>query len=430
MDLAFCSLSIPSLKKVVGKLLLCLALFLPWHGTITVFLPEPFRFWKEVVLLALFGLVLFCEIKNWKVYGWPTFSWAEILAGLFLLWTLSLVLLSGDKTTGLVAARYLGLGFFVFLIVSRLRKKFLTSDWEFWKQEFSSLFIVSCAGSVLFGIWAKYLGGFDKLNGFYSPTISSWVPGQVLPLYHETGEFIRMQGGTSGPNEFAHLLLAGLFLIPFLPAGKSKKQEVCIKILFILILLFGILQSFSRSVIMVAILGIVFFLTQQFKFNRQKIMSSCLVILLIFWGVLFSSESLNKNFVQRLGTSDHFVRPVEALKMGFKSPLLGNLGKLGPAARSKNLRENNDDRALVAENIFADYFAQLGAFGLLLAIGFFLSLFWELSYFNKLFLGAVLLTGSVATIFEMTPISIIFFFLFAFFASTSKMTAKNQKLPL
>ncbi|MCF7830966.1 O-antigen ligase family protein [Candidatus Gracilibacteria bacterium] len=430
MDLASCSLSLPSLKKVVERLLLSLALFLPHHGTITVFLPEPFRFWKEVVLLALFFTVLFYEIKNWRVYGWPTFSWAEILAVLFLLWTLSLVLISSDKSTSLVAARYLGLGFFVFLVISRLKRKFLNSDWEFWKQQFTSLFIVSCAASVLFGVWAKFMGGFEKLTGFYSPTISSWVPGQTLPLYHETGEFIRMQGASSGPNEFAHLLLAALFLIPFLPKGANKRQEVCIKILFIIILLFGIMQSFSRSAILVAILGIIFFLTKQFKFNRQKIMSTLLVILLIFWGVLVGSKRLNNNFVQRLGTSEHFTRPVESVKMGLQNPLVGNLGKLGPAARAKNLRENNDDKALIAENIFADYFAQLGVFGLLLALGFFVVLFLELPYLNRLFLGAVFLTGSVATIFEMTPISIIFFLLFAFFSSMSTMSPCKQKLPL
>jgi len=39
----------PSLK-IVEKLLLALAMFLPWHGTITVFFPENFRFWKELVL--------------------------------------------------------------------------------------------------------------------------------------------------------------------------------------------------------------------------------------------------------------------------------------------------------------------------------------------------------------------------------------------
>jgi len=102
-------------------------------------------------------------------------------------------------------------------------------------------------------------------------------------------------------------------------------------------------------------------------------------------------------------------------------PFTGNLGRLGPSARAKNLKEYNDDKAMIAENVFADYFAQMGLLGLALAVGFFVFLFRETAPQAWPFLVGTIVLANTATIFDMTPVSIFFFLLFAFFVSLQRI---------
>jgi hypothetical protein len=99
--------------------------------------------------------------------------------------------------------------------------------------------------------------------------------------------------------------------------------------------------------------------------------------------------------------------------------LLGNLGGIGPAARARNLSENNDDSAFIAENVFADYWVQMGLSGLILGIGFFIALFLETQKPQKIFIASAFLMANMATIFDMSPISILFFIIFVLFSNRS-----------
>ncbi len=399
------------MKKWIEKLLFLLAVFLPFHGAITVFFRDEFRFWKELVVIVLFGFFLVTEFRSWWKTRTFSFSWSEIFAFLFLIWSLILTVLSSDQATAFVAARYLSFGFFVFLILSRLLRHFSESEKKELFQKFAITFLISCAVAVLFGTWMKYLGGFSILHEWYSPTISSWVPGQRVPIYHQAGDFIRMQGGSSGPTEFAHLLLAAFFLLPFMPL--SSKWKVGLATVF----LFGIFQSFTRTVTLLAVVGLVFFFFHQQWKKLEKYWPTIVFMFLFLLGVAWWTPSLRENFLLRAGSSEHLTRPWTAIRFGLSHPISGNLGKIGPSARAKNLREYNDDRALIAENIFADYFAQLGLIGVGLAIAFFVSLFFAIPRKGWPFLIATLVAVNIATIFDMIPVSIVFLLLFAFFSA-------------
>jgi len=365
-----------------------------------------------------------------------------MFALLFLLWGGVLVLLSPDKSTALIAMRYLGFGFVIFLIMSRLIHYFGTK----WKNEvfykFSKLFVCSCVGSVLFGTWAEFVGGFDVLQNFYSTTISSWVPGQTLPLYHKASGVIRMQGGSSGPVAFAHLMMIGFFLCLYsksLHSHLSLKShnstsvihdnKVSLVHLFqmgrayflkwglVLILIFGIYQSASRAAILGLVVGVVIWIIIQDRMKNWRGIIIGLILGIIAGGMygIYQNEDLQKKIMQRSGTVAHFTKPIEAIQKGLEYPIIGNLGKLGPAARSKNLRENNDDKALIAENVFADYFAQLGIIGLVMSMGFFVTVFrWANRGFWPI-CAAIFVTINLATVFDMTPVAILFFVIISFF---------------
>jgi len=419
-----------TLLKVIFGLI---GFLLPLHGGVTVFLPESFRWWKELFIAILLIIVIAHEAKkilknqHWKKNIKKYFkSWTtpEILAKAFLVLGLIIWAVTPDKQTGIVALRYLMWPFVVFLIVNRLLlNRPLTKDTlPNYFHHFIHWFLFGCVLSIAFGVWVQFGDGITFVQNFYSNTISSWVPGQTLPLYHEVNGVIRMQGLSSGPIEFSHLLLGALAISPLLWFRKQAK------ILITLTLLFGIYHSLSRAALGGALIILVFPIAfDWFNSLKQRTKKTALCSLGIIGIALISMIFLFKNNLtdQRKSDKDHFTRPIEAIQMGIKSPFIGNLGQLGPAARAKNLTANNNDQAPIAENIFADYFAQLGVFGLIIVISFWISIFFKIPISMQGFFWAIIFTTNLATIFDMTPISMSFLILFAFLShsDTTKQTA-------
>lgn len=439
-------------NKIKKYLLIFLLIFLPWHGTISVFLPSPFTYWKEIILCLFFITSFDLKIKHQRFSKSikETLKTPSFWAFLFLLWLFILVTLNKFDYYSIVSARYLGTGFFVFLLFSHYFSKSQNSKKEIEKS--FVYFVYSCVLSVLFGIWAKFGNGFEILKNFYSQTISSWVPGQTIPIFHETNGFIRMQGASSGPIEFSHLLVMALFLLLFIkPFRLTFFEKILKKLLNVTskkpiengflfsILIFGIFQSFSRAAILANVLLIGTYLWQTKKsvnaLNiKTKMISGFIIFLLTLSFCLYKKDFLQKHIIQRIGTSEHFTRPIETIKIGLKKPFLGNLGMIGPAARMQNLKENNNDQAPIAENIFADYFAQMGFFGLIFAFGFFTSLFFKIPKKHWGLPLVILLLGNLATILDMMPISITFFIILAWLTNFRQkqtftfLSAKSKNL--
>ncbi len=434
------------MKNILKFLIIILALFLPWHGVITVFLPEPLRYWKELILILILILSFFMEeeqlssFSKIKAYLQQFFSktvkkpfWKKPIfyAALFLIW---LGILSGTEQDyySAISSRYLGYGFFVFIVFLIFLKKCGKKSQKLFKS-FSTFFIYSSVFSVIFGIWAKFGNGFEVLQNFYSTTISSWVPGQILPLYHEIGGFIRMQGGASGPVEFGHLLFVAIFLI-----FNQNKKIKSLDLIFLIILFFGIWQSSSRAALGGSFILLILFWFSKLKNLPDKILKYTkiwlgLVVFLALTKILvvnflppkigekqINYELLTINHFVRFSDSEHVTRPIQAIKDGFTSPIYGNLGSYGPGARMKNLIEKNNDQAPIAENIFADYFVQLGLIGFIIALSFWFSLFFSVGRASQVFIFTTFLLGNFATIFDMTPLSIMFFSVFAFLVKNKK----------
>lgn len=384
------------------RLLQILFFFLPLHGLISVFDVPYLRFWKEGVLI-LIGLVWFLyESTSFLNKKSVHISLQESLALCFLLWLLALVFIADDTKTALVAARYLGLGLAVFFLISRLKSLGKIKETNI--APIISAFLCGVTASVFFGIWAHFLGGYEILQSWYSQTISSWVPGQTIPLYHETAGIIRMQGASSGPVEFAHLLLFAFMVLPI--ARLQKKTQG----FFVFILLLGMVFSLTRAVWLALFFCGAWAWFQQNKISFKKLGIIFATGVLLFAASLFSSTV--QNIVLRSeSTQEHFSRPLEVFKIGLESPFLGNLGKAGPAARAYNLQQHNNDKAPVAENVFIDVWAQTGMVGIFLFLGFFGSFFFKKQKIMYLFLAVGIFVANLASIFDMTPVSISYFLL-------------------
>ncbi len=431
------------LQRMNTILLFILGFGLPLHGALTVFLPTEIRWWKEVLL----GLVLFLVLgafwqarKNLVIpkLNVKTLTQSPALyACLFLVWGLFLSLINKDLHTALMAYRYLGLGFVAMLLGYALWKISLKSGKNGYKKgiqvfhNFCTGLVLGTVVSTLFGLWAKFASGYEVLSGWYSNTISSWVPGQSIPLYHEVGDFIRLQGTSSGPVEYAHLAVLALWYSLFFELQianyklSNKALFLSVKLAVITLLLVGIYQSGSRAALLGAFLLLImaaglalkgFFKWPTFRWTTDKF-AALLLVLIVLTGmakftlskaVLGDLKVMNKNIV-RISDSDHFTRPIEALNKALEKPFLGNLGELGPAARAKNLAVNNNDQALIAESVPFDVAAQLGFIGLALW-GLFFGFYYRMAATP---LRALLLAFTplmlLATIFDMTPLSISFF---------------------
>lgn len=397
-------------------LLFLLGLGLPLHGGITVFLPDVFRWWKEFVLICV-GVILLSHSKScWLQLKKVTWRSPVVWASLFCAWSLLLAVFNSDLVTALVATRYLVLGYGVFVAIWGISQVYKQVDVDRMWKKFSTGLLTGSIVSVLFGVWAQFLGGFKVLASWYANTISSWVPGQTLPIYHQTSEgLIRMQGLSSGPVEFGHVLLLAFYLV-------NREQGTGNKFLGLL-LFFGIVMSGSRAALLGAVLVIIVAVAQYLNtkinlFHRSVAVNViCVLVMMISFlvGAKYVVSELPESMLKkvvRVSDSDHITRPIKAFKIGMTRPIVGNLGKLGPAARAKNLKLHNNDQAPIAENVFIDYFAQLGILGLFLSLMFWGTWVYESREFV---LGSMLvLLMNLATILDMTPLAILMFVILAF----------------
>lgn len=385
---------------------------IPLHGSITVFLPGYFRFWKEVLLIT-FGL-LWITTERKKNTKWILKN-PETWALFGLLFIMLHIITATDLYPAIIAARYLALGSFIFLIVKRLS---VILDISPHKKHLARTLALSSLLSLFFGFWAHYGNGYETLLQWYSNTISSWVPNQTIPIYHAIEGVPRMQGMSSGPIEFSHILLGSLFLVSL----TQWKQWIQITLMGLLI--WGIWESGSRAALIGSLILCLWHIWHFFSNTDNKtklkvmILGGCITI-----GSLFFTEIPN-TIMTRAGTSDHITRPIEALKKGMENPLWGQFGKSGPAAREHNLITKNSDSAFIAENIFADHWLQLGILGLIFLCGFFYFLFQSMTRIGKLWTFTTILLGSFATIFDMTPITLLFFILFIVLSDKKTYTIK------
>ena len=260
-----------------------------------------------------------------------------------------------------------------------------------------------------------------------------------------------MQGGSSGPVEFGMMILIAfwIWIYFFMEELQTKKSgdfsffKILLNSLVGGVLLFGIYQSYSRAILGGSLIFVFNFLWMQilakfwktFKnefFSKSKSVKTAQILFLLI--VLITSfkllitrteilEKFEEKFIERVGTTEHFTRPIQAFNLGFENIFIGNLGKLGPAARQQNLAINNSDYALIAENVFIDVFAQTGILGVVFYSLFFFFVFLKTRKLARILLFVIFLVANTATIFDMTPVAILVFFMLAIFSRDFKKMA-------
>ena len=363
------------------SLLIVLAFYISANGFLSVILPSYAQYTKDIILI----LLLFISIPD-IIPTLKTYRNIGIITMILAVYALSISIFYVSDMYDVIAMRYIFMLPMVVFIT-------LLQPINTYKYYINS-FMIGIIISALFGLWTLYFDGFSYLSPLYSNTISSWVPYSTLPLYHKTGDFIRIQGLSSGPVEYAHLLLMGIYIV----VQSTLKRYYSIPL--IALLLISITLSHTRAVYIGTLLLAFLYMYNTYKMRISTVFMSVISVIMVL--SIMSIVYLTR---YRSGTLEHIKRPLEGIEMMMNSGFIGDIGSIGSAQRMRNMAINNDDKAFITENVWIDYGVQIGIIGMLLMLVYWIILYYESR--NILIIVMFIMT-QMATIFDMTPISIAF----------------------
>lgn len=399
-----------------------LLVLLPWHAFLKTWLSSLFlgsnadylpvlsnvlSTWKEVLLLILLGWSLWrARNADWK-------SWVKQPSTIILsLYIISLLvfgsLYTPDWKTWLLALRTdllfvpaLILGVACQFILSREEKKQLLT-WTCY-----SLFIATSLG-ILAWLFAPDIG----IHFGYSPYESSYVENKPLPIYHclfiQDHCIPRLQATFSGPNQAGALmaLLLGLIGIVFQFSW------------LLLIPLFALIITFSRS----ALVGVV--IASFFWIPKQWLWKSALAAIVVLGAVLLWKPDL---VTHGLSSLEHWDKTNAGIEHIIQEPLGSGLGTAGPVSR----RVFGEEKALISENWYLQIGEEAGIISLLLLL---LYTAWVIKDLLKnsdqhtKLIGSILLALSIQAIFlhlwEDSVVTMLIWFLVGFYRSISPIALR------
>ena len=357
-----------------AAIILLLAL-LPWHAFFVTWFSDFFfisssvlSLWKEFLILVLSGFF----VKKWvQEKSFPIkFYFFDYIFFVFLgIALLSAVFLTQDLTQSLLGFKYDFSFFVLFYLIRGL------IDTEEYKEKFLFIFLHSAFLSVLFGLVLYFFFPADILLYFgYSENISSYYPGQALPMYHmlaDTG-ISRLASTFSSPNHFAFFLIiltsvlfafykkirsyvafplsgTGIFstVVPRDPClrrdDKSGFITVVLFYAFIFLSFLALILTFSRSAFLAfGFIFLLYFLLPLLQGegwgeglkNYKKIMLSILGVggAIMLLGFLVFPQFSQQMIVRTTSSSEHLNHSYKALQYVYQNPLGIGLGTAGPAS--------------------------------------------------------------------------------------------------
>lgn len=427
--------------KGLSYLLYLLAFLLPWqsrlilrpaflnfsyfeYGTFSLYL-------LDIILLFFFAFFVFVslsESKKFLVFSWAkkeTKPWA--LYALLLFEALALISVFFALSPLLAFYRYLALLFsLVLFFLLTIKKDF----YEPLKLAYAFL-----AGAVLQAFLAIYQFVSQKTFACKYLGLSAHdpiMPGvPVIELYQDGLLFrwLRAYGSLDHPNMLGGFLALALVLLVYLLfkakviPGLEKKKSLALIINYsaLGLILLALILTFSRGAWLAALLGfVIVFITNYRKELRHRICLKsfeCRLVLIVFFSLFFASIMLANLFTARFTFSNRLE------KISYNERLFGleQAGEIikeklwnGVGLGSYTLALFQKDPTYPAyvyqpvHNTFLLVFAELGVFGFLSFLAFFLALIvFSLRKKNYLLLA---LTGAffIILLFDHWPLSLHF----------------------
>ncbi len=445
------------IQKLGQYLLLAFIGFLPWSVVISVFWTEQlhielFRFLKEGWIFVILGLWIFDAIRKKNL---PKF---DILDYLIFGYIASLIVVSlavGSTLSAIIyGLRYDAEFLLVFIFIRQL-----TSLWEIPFQRVANVFLISGGIMLLWSLAIRYIFSETILTvAGFSGQVSVWDESGPPPIFHGIpgASVVRFQWMLEWPNQMAFFLLVyiGTFFTQFFHLRKYR----FINTIILAILLFLLLQTYSRSGMLGAIIGtglaVIVSLTihirkRWWNYVMRHVIGKKIFVVLGVWVVIagvFAFQFWPKfgEIITRSGsTSAHFERMYIGYQRFLQAPFWHGLAEAGPASRaiahvnqapvpfeSLNpemaylsdffLERNpnfvfNTEHYYIPESWYIQQLIEGGFVSLLLFLSIFAVLLWKVRKFHAMFgvIISVLVMNTFLHSFESVHTSLAFFSLLA-----------------
>ncbi len=335
-----------SLQKIGRFLVLFLAGFLPWSVIVSVTGTERLdigiiRFAKEILLAVI---IMVAVGDMWRKKYLPQFDKIDAAIGIYIL---VLIAISASTGTSLLWFIY-GLRYDAEFLIAFVcfRQAIRLWDIRFWQV--GKIFILSGAAMLAMSLMIRYIFGEVFLTIFgFSGQVSVWDGAGPPPIYHGIpgASIVRFQGLLEGPNQMAFFLL--VYMGTYLSLFSRFRKYRFINTVIILLLLFLLTQTYSRSGLLGMMLGTIILITYHIsaKIRRGhfrlrhinwKKLSTTVVLVLLGWtlAVFQFGPKFTEIITRKWSTSAHFERMYIGYIRFLEQPLGHGLAQAGPASRA------------------------------------------------------------------------------------------------
>ncbi len=359
----------PSMTKRIAFILLAILLaLLPFNALLTTYIQFgldihlPVNAWKEV-LVVLITMGCFVDMLLYRKK--PRVKTLDlVIIAFFVLSLISAFFQTKELGRSLFGFKY-DLEFLWLFFVLRQARLFGKTDVE------RLVRIALGAGTlaVLFALLQILILPKDILLLFgYSPNISSWVPGEALPMYHavdQNADIPRIMSTLSGPNQFAAYLLILIGVTGAYSFLQPNKERLAWGLLFaasLICLWFTYSRSSYAAAAFMLLLGGIFFLRQK-RVSRKRIAGILGIIVLLGIGIAaIKFEAVSQLFLRASSNQGHLERSTDGILYTLQNPFGHGIGNAGPASA----RFNADNIGWLPESWYLQISLELGIPGILL----------------------------------------------------------------
>lgn len=346
-------------------------ILLPFHAIFTTWLGsnfdhlDLFRVWKELILVAIFPVVLWVAWKSTKTRQWLVGSWIVRLFALYavLHGVLALQALHNHNVNqeALIYGLIINLRFIAFFIICYI----LAANNAFLKKNWRPILLAPALLVIFFGLLQKFILPHDFLRHFgYGP--------ETIPAYQTVDSDInyrRIQSTLRGANPL------GAYLVLIIPAllltfRKSRKLVIATNLTALVVLFF----SYSRSAwIGLALVSATLVWLAQTQKNKKLLTAIAAILSLIVITGAFLVQT-NKDVQDTLlHTSDYSSVPqssndarLKSLESGSRDVIHQPLGEGPGTAGPASFR--NDHPPRIAENYYLQIGQEVGWLGICLFV--------------------------------------------------------------
>jgi hypothetical protein len=375
---------------------------LPFHAVFTTWLGsnyghlDLFRIWKELILVAVFPVILWVAWKSPKAKDWLVHSWIVRLYLFYALLHLVLGVLAlhrhGVNQVAFVYAMLTNLRFVGFFIICYI----LAASNDFLKKNWRIILLAPAAIVVVFGIAQRFFLPYDFLKHFgYGP--------DTIPAYQTVDsniDYRRIQSTLRGANPL------GAYLVLVIPAifvvlGKYRKAAA----IGLLAAFTALFYSYSRSawVGVVIALALLVWWSKSYILQVRELAIGLAILMILAGGVflLKSNQAAEDTLFHTSSSSTSSQSSNEArsnaLKNGLSDVVHEPFGRGPGTAGPASFR--NDRPPRIAENYYLQIGQEVGLVGMAIFIAINVLVGIELWNKRKDMLAKILLASFIGLAF-------------------------------